>query len=532
MKKPKIMIIGAGFAGVYTARYLQKKLQNSADIELINVNNYFVFQPLLPEVASGTLSAQDAVASLRTIAKGVLIRQAEVISIDKEKKSIKLLQGSRHTLIDLSYDELILTSGVDANSSFIEGMDAHAMTIKNLSDAHQIRNHIIQCLEWADVTISPETKKRLLTFVVAGGGFSGVETMGEIVEMLHRSLKFYPNITKEELRPIIVQRGPLLLPELHEKLGRYTHDRFAQRGIEVVLNQGVSKVTARQVTLENGDEIQCKTLISSIGNRPPEFIQSLNIPLVRNRIAVQQDLSVPNVKDIWALGDIAAIPLGGPVDTTEKFAPPTAQFAVQEAKQCADNVVAKLEGKATQNFAYTPRGSLASLGSYSGVGELFGIRVSGLLGWMIWRGFYILRIPGFTTKARITLNWVFDYLFPRSIVYMQQKKTNSLREVHFSAGDIMFHKGQLLDALCIVKSGRCELRDGEGFTREFGVGEHFGERLIEHDHALTGEFVALEDSVLIKLDRQSFSQLRETMPVLDEYFKGIDQNKYTPEMRD
>ena len=528
MQRPKIIIVGAGFAGVYTALNLQKKLHNSADIELINVENYFVFQPLLPEVASGTLSAQDAVVSLRAIAKGVNVRQAEVISVDKNNKSIKLLQGIRRTVIDLSYDHLILTSGVDANSSFIEGMDAHALTIKNLSDAYQIRNHIIQRLEWADVTISPKTKKRLLTFVVAGGGFSGVETMGEIVEMLHRALKFYPNIAKEELRPIIVQRGPVLLPELHEKLGRYTEKKFAKRGIEVILDQGVSKVTVRQVTLENGEKIPCSTLISSIGNKPPEFIKSLNLPLVRQRIAVNQDLSVPDVKDIWALGDIAVIPLDA---DGEKLAPPTAQFAVQEAKLCAANLVAALEGKSTQPFAYTPRGSLASLGSYSGVGELFGIKVSGILGWMIWRGFYILRIPGFSTKARITLNWVFDYLFPRSIVYLQQKKQGNIREVHFSAGDVMFKQGQLLDGLCVIKSGRCELRGAEGFIREFVEGEHFGERLIECDHALTGEFIALEDSVILKFDRESFSQLRETMPVLDDYFNGIDKDKYTPEMR-
>lgn len=529
MKKPKILIVGAGFAGVYTALNLQKKLHAAADIELININNYFVFQPLLPEVASGTLSAQDAVVSLRAIAKGVHIRQAEVISVDKENKSIKLLQGIRRTVIDLPYDHLILTSGVDANSSFVEGMDAHALTIKNLSDAHHIRNHIIQRLEWADVTISPERKQRLLTFVVVGGGFSGVETMGEIVEMLHRALKFYPNISKEELLPIIVQRDSVLLPELDEKLGRYTEKKFAKRGIKVVLNQGVTKVTARQVTLENGDKIPCSTVISSIGNRPPEFIQSLKIPLFRQRIAVNQDLSVPNVDNIWALGDIAAVPLD---KDCEKLAPPTAQFAVQEAKFCADNLVATLEGKDTKPFAYTPRGSLASLGSYSGVGELFGIKVSGMLGWMIWRAFYIMRIPGFATKARITLNWVFDYIFPRSIVYLQQKKTSNIREVHFSKGDIMFKKEQLLDALCIVKSGRCMLRDGDNFCREFAPGDHFGERLIEQDHALTGEFVAIEDSVILKFDRHALSQLRETMPVVDEYFKGIDQRKYTPEMRD
>lgn len=544
MKKSKIVIIGAGFAGVYTARHLRSFLSTLIDVELINVNNYFVFQPLLPEVASGTLSAQDAVVPLRAIAKGVSIRQAEVVSIDKENKLVKLLQGSRRTIIDLPYDQLVLTSGVEANCSFIQGMDAHAMTIKNLADAYQIRNHIIQCLEWADVTISPETKKKLLTFVVAGGGFSGVETMGEIVEMLHRSLRFYPNIDKSELRPIIVQRDSVLLPELHEKLGRYTEKKFAKRGIRVVLNQGVSRVTANEVTLENGETLPCASVISSIGNRPSSFIESIGLPLERNRIQVAPDLRVKDSADIWALGDIALIPLN---DEATQFAPPTAQFAVQEAKLCAANIMVVIKGEAiksattknaaikdqpTKKFAYTPRGSLASLGSYSGVGELFGLRVSGILGWAIWRGFYIMRIPGIATKIRITLNWIYDYFLPRSIVHLEQKHQDSVRELHYAAGDIVFHKGQILDALYIVKSGRCVMKGRDGFSHEFGSGDHFGERLIEKNHPLTGEFIALEDSVVIKFDREPFSDFRHSMPVLDEYFNNIEPTKYTPEMRD
>ncbi len=527
-KKQKIIVVGAGFGGVYTAKYLRKYLADTADIELINANNYFVFQPLLPEVASGTISAQDAVVPLRALAKGVRIRQAEVTSVDTQNKTLRLLQGSRQTSIELPYDQLVITSGVEANVSFIKGMDAHAMTIKNLADAYQIRNHIIQCLEWADVTIRPETKQRLLTFVVAGGGFSGVETMGEIVEMVHRALRYYPNISKDEINPIIVQREGVLLKELHVKLGEYTAKQFARRGIDVVLNESVANATATEVVLASGRRISAATLISSIGNKTPEFIEAMHIPKERGRVLTERTLQVSGADGLWALGDVAMIPMD---DDSKQYAPPTAQFAVQEAKHCARNLTALIHGKSLSDFSYKPQGSLASLGSYSGVGEVFGIRLSGIIGWAVWRGFYILKIPGLTSKIRITLNWLYDYFLPRNIVHLQQKQQTSLIRQYYSKGDVIFNKGQLLDALYIVESGKCQLNDGVDFCRDFTVGEHFGERLIEHDHELTGDFVALEDSVIIKLNRDEFMALKDSLPSLQNYFAGLEETKYTPGMR-
>ena len=193
--------------------------------------------------------------------------------------------------------------------------------------------------------------------------------------------------------------------------------------------------------------------------------------------------------------------------------------------------MAQIDGKPLSNFAFKPKGSLASLGNYSGVGEVFGIRISGIIGWAVWRGFYIMKIPGVATKIRITLNWLYDYFLPRNIVHLQQLAPSSIHEQHYSVGEVVFHKGQLLDALYIIKSGRCVLNDGEGFRREFGPGEHFGERLIEKDHPLTGEFVALEDSVVLKFSRQQFIELRDTLPALNDYFSALEETKYTPGMR-
>ena len=523
MKKTKIVIVGAGFAGVYTAKHLTKQLKANASIELINDNNYFVFQPLLPEVASGTLSAQDAVVTLRALVPGCKVRQAEVVSIDRDNQTVQLLQGSRRTIISIDYDQLIITSGTQANAAIVKGMESHAFTIKNLSDAYHIRNHIIQCLEWADVSIDPQTKKRLLTFVVTGGGFSGVETIGEVVEMIHRALRYYPSISKDEIKAIIVQSGDCLLPELHPKLGAYTVQRFAKRGIEVVLNTRAERMTHSCVMLNNGRHIDTATVISSIGNKTPEFVASLNLELMRGKLAVEQDLRVKGTQNIWALGDIAAIPLDS---SGTQFAPPTAQFAVAEAASCAANVVNQLNDKPLRAFKFKPKGSLASLGSYSGVGEVFGIRLTGILGWAVWRGFYILKIPGFATKIRITLNWFYDYFLPRNIVHLQQKEISGLKEGHYNKGDIVFSKGQRLDALYIVKTGRCVFDDGRGFHREYAPGEHFGERQLDENRALDGDFRALEDSVMLELERSQLCSLRDALPPLNEYFSHIEESQY------
>lgn len=535
-QKKKVIIIGGGFAGVYTARRLISKAKHKLDVELINTNNYFVFQPLLPEVASGTISAQDAVVPLRVLVKGVRIRQAEVVSVDKESKTVCLLQGSRQTLIHIPYDHLVITSGQEANLSFVAGMDAHAMTIKDLSDAYQIRNHILQCLEWADVTINPETKKKLLTFVVAGGGFSGVETIGEIVEMIHRALRYYPNISKQELNPVIVHSADVLLPELHQKLGKYTEKVFKKRGIQVMLGARVDSVTANEVVTNTGERIATATLISSIGNKSPKFVEQMKLALERGKLKADSALNAEGQKNIWCLGDVALIPLNNDKDNPE-YAPPTAQFAVQEAKHCADNIVANIENKPLVPFAYKPRGSLASLGSYSGVGEVFGIRVSGIIGWAVWRGFYILKIPGFVTKLRITLNWFYDYFLPRNIVYLEQKNKPSVNYMYFSAGEVIFHQDQLLDGFYMVASGKCQLRTRDkvgqkGFKREIKAGEHFGERLLEQDHALTGDFIAIEDTILVKFEREDFLVLRKHLSGLDDYFSNIDENLYSPDLRE
>ena len=356
---------------------------------------------------------------------GVKVRLAEVRQVDFANKTVHLVQGRKRVLLEISYDHLVIASGQITDLSLFRGFEQHSLTMKNISDAHQLRNHVIQCLELADVTENPQLKKMALTFVVAGGGFSGVETIGELVEMIHRTLKFYPNISRDEVRAVLIQRGERILPEMEPKLSEYAQRSFEKRGIDIWLKTGIESATSGSIKVADGRTLQTMTIVTTIGNGPSPFLKSLGMELVRGKLAVNRQLQVADQENVWALGDVALVPL----DETDKpaYAPPTAQFTVREALLLAKNIVATEKDKPLQTFHHDPKGMLASLGNYKGVANLCGVSVKGLLAWVVWRALYIGMLPGFPTRLRVALNWLFDYFMPRTIVQTAKPETESVR---------------------------------------------------------------------------------------------------------
>ena len=533
MAAQRIVIIGGGFAGAFAARYLAKYAPKGTEIELINSTNYFVFQPLLPEVVSGNISAPDAVTPLRQLLPGIKVRMGTVTGIDRSSKRVHLLQGSFRTPQTRPYDHLVIAAGQRTNLDIAPGFAEHALCLRNLADAHELRNKIIRRLEHADVTEDPVIKNRLLTFVVGGGGFSGVETIGEISEMIRRTIRFYPNIDEDDIRAVIVQSGPRLLPELPEKLGRYAERILAKRGVEIVLDTRVSSATANAVFLSDGTRLETCLFVSTVGNGPTRFCSSLGLPLERGKLRVGRDLCVEGEDDIWALGDAALVPLD---DSRESFAPPTAQYAVREARCLARNLAASLRGRDTEPFAFVPKGSLASIGSYKGVAQIFGISFSGLLAWMTWRFLYIGMLPGFSTRLRVALNWAFDFVMPRSIVQIANQGTGGAVTRRYAKGDVISRPGQFVDGFYTVLDGYLESRvpqgDGqEDFVRILGPGDHWGERLATLGNRTLGTLTATDDARVLVLKTDDFRSLREAFPALDDYFEHINEKIYAPSLR-
>lgn len=533
MQRRRIVIVGGGFGGAFAARYLRRRAPAGVDIELINSTNYFVFQPLLPEVAAGTISAPDAVTPLRQLLPGVRVRMGTVTGIDREARCVHLLQGSFRKQQSSSYDHLVVAAGQRTNLDIAPGFAEHALTLRNLADAHELRNKIIRRLEHADVTTDPVIKQRLLTFVVGGGGFSGVETIGEISEMIQRTLRFYPNIDKADIRAVLVQAGDRLLPELPEKLGRYAERILAQRDVRIVLDTRVASVTANAVFLSTGERIESCLFVSTVGNGPTRFAESLGLPLERGKLVVDRTLRVAGTDDIWALGDVALVPLD---DDRTRFAPPTAQFAVREARCLADNVLAVDRGRTPRPFAFAPKGAMASIGGYKGVAELFGVSFSGLLAWLAWRFLYIGMLPGFSTRLRVALNWLFDYFLPRSIVQIANQTSASAVTRRYAKGDVISAPDQFVDGFYTVLDGYLESRvpQGEGrddFVRVLGPGDHWGERLAGGSARTRGSLIATDDASVLILKSEDFTQLRAAFPVLDDYFDHISDKIYAPALR-
>ena len=536
ISKQRVVIIGGGFAGAFTAKYLRRYAAHDFEIELINTTNYFVFQPLLPEVASGTISAPDAVTPLRYMLPGVKFRMAEVTGVDLDAGKIRLLQGTRRFPQTLEYDHMVIAVGQKTNLSLSPGFLEHSLCMRNLADAHELRNHVIQCLEHADVTKDPDVRRRLLTFAVAGGGFSGVETTGELAEMIRRTLKFYPNINYEDIRVILVQREERILPELSPQLAQYAAKKLRKRRIEITCNKSIASATATDVYLDDGTRIETGTLVTTVGNGPRTFSKNLGLELQRGKIAVDQFLRVPSCKNVWCVGDAALIPLA-PNDSGEtRYAPPTAQYAVREARVVAKNIVASRESKRLQSFAYQPKGSLVSLGNYKAVAELFGFRLSGVLAWVMWRGLYIGMLPGFSTRLRVALNWLFDYFLPRSIVQIANNPGVATTYRRYAKGDVICRPGQIIDGLYTVISGGMESRipnigKEEDFVRVFGPGDHWGERSLADETAAKGTLTATEDTRVLILQRSDFQNLSAAFPPLSEYFRKISDKIYAPSLR-
>ena len=533
MKKTRVVIIGGGFGGAFTAKYLRRLAPLDWEIELINSTNYFVFQPLLPEVASGTITAPDAVTPLRLMLPGVKIRMADVVRVNRTDQEVEFLQGSKRFQLTTRFDHLVIAVGQKTNLARTPGFREHSFCMRDLADAHELRNHVIQCLEHADVTEDRQLKNRLLTFVVAGGGFSGVETIGEMLEMIHRTLKFYPNVNACDIRAVLVQRGNRILPELSPRLSAYAQRNLTARGVKIMVGASIQSATATAVYLDDGTSIATQTLVTTVGNGPRAIAETLGIELNRGKIPVDEFLRLPEDQRVWSVGDAAMIPLNQCDGGEQEYAPPTAQFAVREAHCVATNIVAVEKQESPTAFSYKPRGTLASIGNYRAVADVFGVRLSGLFAWLLWRSFYIGMLPGLSTRLRVALNWLFDYFLPRSIVQIANNRQLATFHKRYARGDVVCRPGQIVDGLYTVVSGYLESRvpntaTGEDFVRLIGEGDHWGERSLIGRFETQGTLTAVEDTRVLILGKEDFRSLCATFPPLDDYFRHISEKSTHP----
>ena len=411
-----LVIIGGGFAGITLAEQLEHRLPRGWKLTLVSQETFITYNPLLPEVVGASIMPGHVVAPLRQMIHCSSVCMAQVSEIDLESRTIHYLgEGSGR----ISYDQLVLAIGVQSNLHLVKGMAQYALPLKTLGDALFLRNRIIARLEQAELQPDPEARRWLTTFVVIGGGFSGVETAGELVDFLHASLRYYPRIRLEDIRVVLLHGQDRLLPELSASLGEFAYRKMQMAGLEVRLNARAVRSDDRHVTLADGEIIAAGTVISTIGTIPNPLVSELPLPKDRGRIATNSDMSVPGFPGVWALGDCAAVPNA----RDGRVSPPTAQFAAQQARLLARNIAASLQGEATRPFDYKPVGQLSTIGHNKAVAELFGLRLSGFVAWLLWRGVYLLKIPTFARKCRLFLEWNWAMFFPPDIAHLGFRRT-------------------------------------------------------------------------------------------------------------
>ena len=415
--KTKIVIAGGGFAGLYAAKYLDKRLARRPDIEvtLVSRENFILFTPMLHEVAAGDLSPGDIVNPLRRILRHVNVVQADIQAIDLTTKKIRCLAGVRNVELEFEFDHLLLTIGSETNFFDLQGVRDWAVTMKSLSDAALLRNQMVALLEEASLEKDEATRRELLTFVTAGGGFAGVETTGAINDFVRETVKFYPSLREEMIRVVVVHPGKFLLPELGEELGRYTEQKLSERNVEIIKGVRVAGYDGSVVKLTDGTSIPATTLIWTAGVKPSVAIESLGCKKERGRLLVNEYLSVPQVSGLWAAGDCTAVPDGY---ETGNFFPPTAQHGLREAVAAAKNIEATIVGRPLKPFVFTTLGQLATIGRRTGVAMVFGIKFSGFIAWWMWRTIYLAKLPRLAKKLRVMTDWTLDLFSGRDIEQM------------------------------------------------------------------------------------------------------------------
>lgn len=409
---PVIVIVGGGFAGIAVARRLERRLRpGEAEIVLLSRENYTLFTPMLPEVTSGELEVRHVVTPIRAQLSRVRFVLADVDEVDVHRRTVTYHHVLTGRNVVQPYDQVVLAVGSSTSDFGLPGVAEHAWALKTLEDADALRNHLVWLLELADTIDDDARRDRLMTIAVVGGGFTGVETAGEIVELFRSVLRFYKRLRPDRVHVLLVEAGPTLLAGLPAKMGEYSRRVLQRRGVEVLTGDGVTGADERGLTLQSGRRIESETIIWSAGVKPSATIAKIDLRKTkRGAIETGPDMRVSDASGVWALGDCAAIPN----DDEGGVYPMTAQHAIREGPRLADNIVAVLRGRPTRPFRYRALGMMAALGGRKAVAQLPGNHViTGFIAWFFWRTYYLLRLPGLDRKLRVAFDWTLELLFPR-----------------------------------------------------------------------------------------------------------------------
>ncbi|MCA6095572.1 NAD(P)/FAD-dependent oxidoreductase [Streptomyces sp. SCA3-4] len=434
----RILIVGGGYVGMYTALHLQRKLRRGeAEVLVVAPEPYMTYQPFLPEAAAGSISPRHVVVPLRRALGDCQVLTGEATSVDHAKRTVmvKTLATEEEGTgpIAVHYDELVLAPGSVSRTLPVPGLADYGIGFKTVEEAIGLRNHVLEQMDIASSTRDPEVRDAALTFVFVGGGYAGVEALGELEDMARYASRYYHNIEPEDLKFILVEATGRILPEVGEEMGQYAIRELRGRNIDVRLETRLDSCENRVAVLSDGARFPTRTLVWTAGVKPHPVLAATDLPLdERGRLKCTAALQVDGVGHAWAAGDAAAVP-----DLTAAaagtFCAPNAQHAVRQAKVLAENVLAALRGNSLQDYRHKYVGSVASLGLHKGVAHVYGKKLKGYPAWFMHRAYHLSRVPTFNRKARVLAEWTLSGLFKREIVSLGSLE-NPRAEFELAAG--------------------------------------------------------------------------------------------------
>ncbi len=520
MKPIRVVIVGGGFAAVQFAKTLRSKLRASeCEILLFNRENHMVFHPLLADVAGASINADAAATPLRQMLPGVDCRTERVQRIDLPSSEIEFDDGTG-VLRRLHYDHLVIACGAESNLGIIPGMAEHAFAFKVMRDAIDLRQHVVRQLEQAEAASDPDRWRWHLSFIVVGAGFSGVEVAGEINELVRSSTRFYRNFKKEDVVVTLVHSQDHILPEVAPTLGEFARKKMEKAGINILLNTRAVAATHEGIELNNGKMVTGATVVCTIGTSVSPLVQHLDVPKERGRIRTAPEMRIEGQTNAWAIGDCALI-----VNSFDnKSSAPTGQFAERQGRQAALNLVRVLKGEPTKPFRFKALGQLCSIGGYQAVAEMFGMQVSGFLAWFLWRGVYLFKLPTWSRRIKVALDWAWDLLFPRDLSFLNTDSAQQVYHAYYRPGDFIQRQGESARFFSVIEEGEVEiLKAAEPNTESkivavLGKGDFFGEAALlgnrPHEtsiRARTAVRLRQAGSALFSQIAGTFAPLREVL---------------------
>ncbi|MGZ4109659.1 MAG: NAD(P)/FAD-dependent oxidoreductase [Actinomycetota bacterium] len=412
--RTRILLVGGGYVGMYTALELRKRAGGRADVTVVNPENFMLYQPFLPEVASGNIEPRHVVVPLRQVLRHARIVVGEVTRIAHDKRTATVRTDDGETF-ELGYDVVVVGAGSRSRVLPVPGLAERGIGFKSVAEAIYLRNHVIGRLDEAAETPDPERRRAALSFVFVGGGYAGVEAMAELEDMASAAMKYYPQLRREDMRWVLVEATGTILPEIGPDLASYVRRHLEERGIEVMLETRLESAEGGVMKLSSGESFAADTLVWTAGVKPEPVAEHSGFPVdERGRVVVDEYLRVRGIEGAWAAGDNAAVPdllTGG-------TAPPTAQHALREARRLGRNIAATLTGGPLEPFRHRNLGQLASLGRFKGAAKVLGVRVTGFPAWWLHRSYHILMMPTLSRKSRIVADWTVGLLFPRDIAQL------------------------------------------------------------------------------------------------------------------